>query len=109
MADEPARGPLLGPTVLVIAGVVIAAAPIYFADLLARIGWQSPAVGILLGALVALCGIGVYLLPTLSREFGVVAMALSIVSLFGALGGMLVGMLLGIVGGGLCVAWKPTS
>lgn len=101
------RGPLLGPALLVVAGGVIAFAPLRFGQLLAMVGGGSPVLGALFGGLVALCGIGVRLKPTLSRELGAAAIAFSLLSLFGALGGLVIGMVLGIVGGNLCLSWRP--
>jgi len=34
-------------------------------------------------------------------------MVFSVLSLFGAFGGLLVGLVLGIVGGSLCTSWHP--
>lgn len=107
MRTEPSRGPLLGSGLLVLAGVVIAGVPVQFASILATVGFGSPLLGIAFGVLVALSGVGVYLVPTLARELAVVGMAFSLLSLFGALGGFLVGTVLGLLGGNLCLAWKP--
>lgn len=108
MGDASQR-PLAGPVVLVLAGVVIAAVPFRFGGLLAMVGGGSPVLGLLFGGSVALCGVGVAWKPTFSREFGVVAIAFSILSLFGTLGGLLVGLVLGLVGGNLCLAWRTDA
>lgn len=61
--------------------------------------------GILFGGLLLACGIIGWFMPSYVRVLGIFGILLSILSLMGALGGMVIGMLLGIVGGCLCVAW----
>lgn len=61
--------------------------------------------GILFGGLLLACGLIGWFMPQYVRVLGVFGILLSILSLMGALGGMVIGMLLGIVGGCLCVAW----
>lgn len=107
MGYSPLGRPIIGPLVLVAAGVAVAVVPIRFADLLSLIGGGSPILGLAMGGAIAVCGIAVHAAPSYSTEIGVMAMALSILSLFGALGGLLVGLLLGLIGGNICVAWQP--
>jgi hypothetical protein len=109
MGYSPLGRPILGPLVLVAAGGAVAVVPLRFADLLALVGGGSPVLGIGMGSAIALCGIGVHALPEFSTEIGAMAMALSILSIFGALGGLLVGLLLGLIGGNLCIAWQPAG
>lgn len=109
MDYSPRGRPVLGPLVLVAAGAAVALVPLRFADLLAVIGGGSPVLGIAMGGAIALCAVAVHALPDFSTEIGVLAMALSVLSLFGALGGLLVGLLLGLLGGNLCIAWQPAS
>jgi hypothetical protein len=98
------RGPIAGPLVVVLAGVVIAAVPLLFGDTLAVFGADgAPVVG------VGIVGVVAPLRPSLTTELGTVAIVLSLLSVFGALGGLVVGLLLGVVGGSLCVAWKPAA
>ncbi len=58
--------------------------------------------GIVLGSAILGC-----IYPEKLQIFGVVGMIFSILSLIGAFGGLIIGMLLGIVGGALCAAWGP--
>jgi hypothetical protein len=109
MGYSPLGRPILGPLVLVAAGGAVAVVPLRFADLLALVGGGSPVLGIGMGSAIALCGIGVHALPEFSTEIGAMAMALSILSIFGTLGGLLVGLLLGLIGGNLCIAWQPAG
>ncbi|MEN1967403.1 DUF6114 domain-containing protein [Lentibacillus sp. N15] len=38
--------------------------------------------------------------------FGVVTMFLSVLSIMGALGGFIIGTIIGLIGGALCIAWE---
>ncbi|WP_246987551.1 DUF6114 domain-containing protein [Halorientalis marina] len=107
MGYSPRGRPILGPLVLIGAGAVIAYVPLRFEGLLSIIGGGSPVVGFLVGGALACCGVGVHVAPSFSTELGVVAMALSVLSIFGALGGLVVGLVLGLLGGNICIAWRP--
>jgi hypothetical protein len=65
--------------------------------------------GILFGSLVLGCGVVGWLMPQYVRLLGAFVIILSIASIIGALGGLIIGTLLGIVGGSLCIAWGPAS
>ncbi len=107
---ESRRGPVAGPVVVVLAGVVIAAVPLQFGDFLAVFGADgAPVVGLGIGGALVLVGVTASLLPSFTTELGAVAIVLSLLSVFGAVGGLVVGLLLGVVGGSLCVAWKPAA
>lgn len=92
---------------LILASLVIAWVPAQFAFELMFIGGTYTVIGLVFALLVFLSGAFALAHPELSRTFGIAGVAFSILSLVGALGGLLVGMILGIVGGNLCVAWKP--
>ena len=109
MGYRPWGRPILGPLVLIVAGAVIAYVPLRFGDLLSVIGGGSPVVGFLVGGALACCGLVVHAAPSFSTELGVVALALSVLSIFGALGGLVVGLVLGLVGGNICIAWQATA
>lgn len=66
-------------------------------------------IGILFGGLVLLLGVMGLFFPQFSKVFGIVVIFLSIVSIIGALGGLLVGTILGITGGSLMIAWNPPT
>ena len=101
--------PFWGGALLILAGIVIGYVPIQFATELAVIGGAQSVVGLIFAVLVFLTGIFVLARPEVSTIFGVVGIALSILSLIGALGGFFVGMLLGIAGGNLCIAWQDPN
>lgn len=99
--------PFAGGMLLMLAGLVIAWVPMNLATQLLFIGGPVFVyVGVLFAVLVFLTGLFALRLPEFSQEIGILGVALSILSLFGALGGLFVGMLLGIVGGNLCYAWN---
>lgn len=64
---------------------------------------------LLFAALLLLCGLVVLAVPSLSSLFGLLGMALSTVALLGALGGLLLGTLVGGLGGLLAFAWQPPA
>lgn len=99
--------PFWGGVLLCLAGIVIGWVPAQFLGELMFIGGTFTVIGMVFAALVFLSGVFVLYRPELSTVLGVTGIALSILSLFGALGGLLVGMIVGIVGGNLCIAWKP--
>lgn len=107
--DDWRRGrPFLGAVLLMLAGIVIAYVPLQFATELLLVGGAFTFVGLVFAVFVFLTGVLALVRPDLSTTIGVVGVAVSILSIFGALGGLVVGMAIGIVGGNLCVAWQPT-
>lgn len=98
--------PFWGAFLLMLGGVVIGWVPYQFAFELAIIGGDFTVIGLVFAVMVFLTGTFVMARPELSTIFGVIGIALSILSLIGALGGLFVGMILGIAGGNLCIAWR---
>lgn len=101
--------PFWGGALLILAGIVIGYVPLQFASELAVIGGAQSIIGLIFAVLVFLDGVFVLARPEVATIFGVVGIALSILSIFGALGGFFVGMLLGIAGGNLCIAWQDPN
>lgn len=99
--------PFAGGALLILASLVIAWVPAQFAFELLFIGGTYTVIGLVFALLVFLSGAFALMRPEMSRAFGIAGVAFSILSLVGALGGLLVGMILGIVGGNLCIAWQP--
>ncbi|MCW2642919.1 MAG: Otogelin [Dactylosporangium sp.] len=59
-------------------------------------------------AMVVLCGAGSWITPNLRLFYGILGSLVAVYSLIGVnLGGFLVGLLLGIIGGALTIAWTP--
>jgi hypothetical protein len=65
-------------------------------------------VGIVFGALVLLGAIMIYRNPAKKTTWGVIILVFSILSIVIG-GGFLIGFILGIIGGALALAWKPTA
>jgi len=106
--SSPKRRPKAGLILVILAGLVILWIPVnlYW---LAFVPGSFAFTGILFGTMVLLCGILGWFMPQYVRLLGVFAMVLSIASIMGALGGLLIGTVLGVVGGSLCAAWDPKA
>lgn len=103
---SPRRRPRAGLTLLTLAGLMIIWMPLYIYIL--EFGQFSLVFGgVIIGGIVLGCAILGWIYPEKVQIFGIVGMIFSILSLIGALGGLIIGMLLGIVGGALCAAWGP--
>ncbi|TCJ20072.1 hypothetical protein E0L93_03775 [Rubrobacter taiwanensis] len=100
--------PKLGLTLLTLAGLLILWMPLVI--YIQEIGQFSLVFGgVVIGGIVLGSAILGWIYPQRVQIFGVVGMIFSILSLIGALGGLVIGMLLGIVGGSLCAAWAPKN
>lgn len=91
----------------ILGGLLVIAGPLSLIRLAILPGstiWMGTAVG----ALLVLMGVLQWTAPYYSLMTGAITVVLSIVSLLtGSFGGFVVGMLLGLVGGALGVAWQP--
>ncbi len=84
-------GPLMSIKVILVAGQVV---------------WM----GILVGALVAVCGLFLWIELHLRRLIGALIVLLGLVSLITSdFGGFFIGMLLALVGGSMALAWRPVT
>lgn len=104
-----ANRPFAGGVLLMLAGLLIAWVPLQFAFELLLVGGSYTYIGMIWAIGVFLTGAFVLYRPEFSTIFGVLGVVLSILSLLGALGGLFLGLILGIVGGNLCVAWSPPA
>ncbi|SDM45597.1 hypothetical protein SAMN04488137_0219 [Fictibacillus solisalsi] len=66
-------------------------------------------IGIFFGGMILLLGAIAMSFPQFSKVLGIITIFLSILSVIGALGGFLIGTLLGITGGSLMIAWNPPA
>ena len=108
--DWRTKRPFMGGVLLCLAGLLITWVPMQILPDLIFIGGEMTgflAIGAMFGVFVFLSGVYALVKPENSHEIGVVGVVLSIFSLFGSLGGLFLGLLLGIIGGNLCIAWKP--
>jgi hypothetical protein len=99
--------PLVGAVLLLLGGATIGYVPAQFASELLLIGGAFTVIGLVLAVAVAFCGVAALAKPRFSTVFGTLGIVFSTLSLFGALGGLLVGMVVGTAGGILCYAWEP--
>jgi hypothetical protein len=65
-------------------------------------------VGIVLGLIVIVAAVMLYRNPAQKTMWGVIVLVLSIISIFIG-GGFIIGLILGIIGGALALAWKPKA
>lgn len=100
--------PFWGATLTLLAGLMILYIPIHLFALAFSPGSYA-ILGILFGGLILLIGILAYFYPHLSTMFGILTIFLSVLSIMGALGGFLVGTIIGIVGGAILVGWNSES
>lgn len=100
--------PRLGLSFITLSGIATLWIPV---DLywLAFVSGSFASAGLLFGTLILACAILGWLFPQNVRIIGVFSIILSVFSIIGALGGLVVGALLGIVGGALCIAWAPST
>ena len=86
-------------------GYAFAAGPGYFSPLISLAG----ILGIIFGFIVIASAIMLSRQPTRHTTWGILILIFSILGIFGGLGGYLVGLILGVVGGALAIAWKPPT
>lgn len=97
--------PFWGAVLMIVAGMLVLWGPVgmmSFALLPGSMIWA----GVLVGSLLSLMGVLQLLVPSYALMTGAIGIVLAIVSLLVALGGIGIGMLLGIIGGSLSVAWR---
>lgn len=99
--------PTLGGVLIVVAGILMLLVTWQFTLELLAFGNAFTVIGFIFGALVVLTGVLTIAAPELSTPLGITAIALSILGIIGALGGLLFGTVIGIVGGSLAIAWQP--
>jgi len=101
-----ARRPFWGATLCILSGLIILWVPAKLYEVAAAPG-SILFVGFFLGGLTLLMGVLSYIMPRLSTLLGILAIFASVLSIMGALGGFLIGTILGIIGGSMLIAWKP--
>ncbi|MEH7096256.1 DUF6114 domain-containing protein [Neobacillus vireti] len=101
-----ARRPFWGATLCSLSGLIILYVPAQLYELAAGPG-SMLFTGFFFGGLTLLMGVLSYVMPKLSTLLGILAIFASVLSILGALGGLLIGTILGIIGGAILIAWKP--
>lgn len=97
--------PFWGALLSFFSGLIILWVPIQL-SIIAFVPGSFAFIGLLFGGLIVTLGLLAFIYPNASTIFGVFIILLSILSVIGALGGFLIGTLLGIVGGALCIGWQ---
>ncbi|NNV07585.1 DUF6114 domain-containing protein [Geobacillus sp. C56-T2] len=100
------RRPFWGATFLLLSSLVILWVPAQLYEI-SLVPGSMVFAGFFLGGMVWLMGVLAYAMPRLSTLIGIIGMFSAILSIMGALGGFLIGTILGIIGGALCIAWRP--
>jgi len=101
--------PFLGGILLMLGGLVTGYVSGGYALNLLLIGGAFTSIGLVVSLLMFLSGVAALAMPEESAAIGVIGTAMSLLSLLTAIGGLLVGLLLGIHGGVACWAWKPND
>jgi hypothetical protein len=104
--DWRAGRPFLGGVLILFGNVFMWLVTLGYAPSLLLIGNQTALIGLVVSSLVFLTGIFALTQPEYSTVIGYVGIPLSVISLMGALGGLLIGMILGLIGSSLCIAWE---
>lgn len=105
-ADWRSERPFWGGVIMILAGTLIGYIPLNLAMSVPLVPSHFAYAGLIFAVVVVLCGAFAIVQPTLATFFGIVGILVSIISIFGALGGFGIGTLLGILGGSLIVAWE---
>ncbi|GLV53565.1 hypothetical protein KDH_04180 [Dictyobacter sp. S3.2.2.5] len=100
--------PFTGGILVVLAGVLVLWGPVALLPF-ALLPGSNIWAGILVGGLLVTMGIIQLLVPSNALLAGAIAVVLSLVSLLVAAGGFGIGMLLGIIGGAMGIAWQPVT
>lgn len=117
VVDHPLVG-IVGGSFLLLAGIIVGYVPVRYTMDLIMIGGAYATLGLVfavlvfltgVGALLRVAGVGAHLTPDLSTLMGIAGIAFSLLSVFGALGGLLAGSSIGVVGGVLSILWQPSS
>jgi hypothetical protein len=82
-----------------------AAGPGYFSPFVSFMGM----LGIIFGVIVIVSAVMLNRQPRQHQTWGVLILIFSILGIFGGMAGYIVGLILGIVGGALAIAWKPPT
>jgi hypothetical protein len=102
------RRPFWGALLLILAGIFVLAGPLSLFPMV-MISGGTVTEGLLVGALLVAMGLLQLLSPLHALITGSIALVLSFASVLVALGGYGIGVLFGIVGSALGIAWRPAT
>lgn len=97
---------LLGGIFVLVFGLLVG---LLFGFFFLGLGIITVILAIIFGILIIIGGTMMYVYPHQHVIWGIIVLVFSVLSIFVALGGFLVGMILGIIGGALGIAWQPGS
>ena len=101
------RRPFWGGTLLVLSAVFTGYLPAAYDRFVFVPTGRFTTSAVLFAVVLLLCGVTVMTFPSVSGLFGILGMLVSTLALLGALGGFLLGTVLGGLGGVLSFAWQP--
>jgi hypothetical protein len=101
--------PVAGGISLILAGLVVGYIPIQFAGSLFLLGNAFTMLGVIFAVLILMCGVTAIRTPEYADLVGTAGVLFSVLSIFGALGGFGIGLVLGVVGGNLTASWEPAE
>jgi hypothetical protein len=100
--------PFWGAILIMIAGLLVLWGPVELLPF-ALLPGSNIWAGLLVGGILFVMGLIQLLAPSNALVTGSIAVVLSLVSLLVAAGGFGIGMILGIIGGAMGIAWQPAS
>ncbi|RTR31147.1 hypothetical protein EKG37_11980 [Robertmurraya yapensis] len=98
------KRPFWGATLTILAALIIMYIPLQLYAI-AFIPGSLVFIGFLFSGILLIIGIFTFIYPQFSTIFGVLTIFLSVLSIMGALGGFIIGTIIGIIAGALCIAW----
>lgn len=98
------KRPFWGATLTILAALIIMYIPLQLYAI-AFIPGSLVFIGFLFSGILFIIGIFSFIYPQFSTIFGVLTIFLSVLSIMGALGGFIIGTIIGIIAGALCIAW----
>ncbi len=110
-ADRPTAAfvlSLIGGIFILMVGILLGIIGFTLTIFVAGVGGILGIFGLVWGIIVILGSVMMYRNPEQHTLWGIIVLVFSIVSWFGALGGLFIGFLLGLIGGILGIAWKPS-
>ncbi|WP_176222170.1 DUF6114 domain-containing protein [Tuberibacillus sp. Marseille-P3662] len=100
--------PFWGATITILAALLILYIPLQLYAI-AFIPGSFAFIGLMFGGLMLILGVLAFFYPQFSTVFGIMTIFLSVLSIMGALGGFVIGTILGIIGGSFCIGWQKEA
>lgn len=95
---------------MIVGGLILGYVPVAFLAEIGTIGGRYALVlGLLYPLFIILTGLLALLRPELASVLGAVGIVLSVLSVFGSLGGIALGFVLSFLGGVICILWDVVT